>query len=420
MAIVRNASILFVCTMIGNAANYCFQFLMGRTLSIEDYGAMNALLSVSTAVTLPSSAVMMVIAKYASAYSAGANPEAISSLYGGSLKRVALFALLCSLAFLAASLPLKGFLRLESARPAALLSIGIFGAFMMTVNLGMLQGLQKFYHLGAGIGLGGVLRLVLGAALLFLGLRLEGAILATALPALLIFLLTLRPLSGFLSGGRGYRHERLLGYSVPVLAATTAFAFLSNIDLVMARHFLPARDAGLYASVAVLGKALLYLPSSFALAVFPMAAEADALNGDSFKLLDKALLCTGALCMAGVAAFALMPGAIMAALFGDRFAGASGYLKYYGAAMSLMAVLSVIISFNLARRKSAFVYALGAGCAGAVAAIAAFHAGIKGIIISFGAVLLGVTLVSLAQVYRERQSYYRVRNYGFGVLNDNE
>ncbi|HXI10621.1 MAG TPA: hypothetical protein VNK06_07445, partial [Thermodesulfobacteriota bacterium] len=68
MAIVRNASILFVCTMAGNIANYCFQFIMGRHLSIEDFGTMNALLSVSTSITLPTGAVMIVIAKYASTY----------------------------------------------------------------------------------------------------------------------------------------------------------------------------------------------------------------------------------------------------------------------------------------------------------------------------------------------------------------
>jgi O-antigen/teichoic acid export membrane protein len=88
MAIVRNASILFVCTMAGNMANYCFQFIMGRRLSIEDFGTMNALLSVSTSITLPTGAIMIVIAKYASTYRVMADPAGISSLYAMALKKV--------------------------------------------------------------------------------------------------------------------------------------------------------------------------------------------------------------------------------------------------------------------------------------------------------------------------------------------
>lgn len=412
MAIVRNASILFICTMAGNIANYCFQFMMGRSLSMEDFGTMNALLSVSTSITLPTGAIMIVIAKYASTYRVTADSAGISSLYALALKKVAVAAAFVTGSFLALSGLLGSYMRVNDLSTVLILAIGIFGSFMLTVNLGMLQGMQRFYCLGAGIGLGGVLRLALGAVLLAAGLKLNGALLATVFPATLIFTLTVPLLASHLERDcKGFRHDRVLKYSIPVLIASSAFAFLSNIDLIMAKHYLTARDAGLYASAAILGKTMLYLPSSFALAVFPMVSEADMLNGDSFRILDRALLCTIGICAAGALSFTVFPEFIMGVLFGARFAEASAYLKYYGAAMASLAVLSILISFNLARGKTGFIYSLVAGSALTVTGIMLYHAGIYEVMVSIAVVFTAIAAVNLWLVYRERRFFYRERNY---------
>lgn len=411
MTIVRNASIIFVCTMAGNVANYFFQFIMGRSLSLEDFGTMNALLSLISGITLPASAIMIVIAKYASTYTVTGEDDGLNALYQMSLKRISLMGVAVSAVFILISGPLRAYLRVDNISALMILPIGIFGSFLMTVNLGMLQGLQRFYYFGAGLGLGGVLRLALGMAFLIIGLRLNGAILATVLPTVLIFAITVAPLSAYLKGSSSYRHERLIKYSVPVLVSSSAFAFISNIDLIMAKHFFDPRDAGIYAATAVIGKTLLYLPSSFALAVFPMVAKADIQNGDSFKILDRALLCTICLCGAGLAAFAVAPGLIVKVLFGANFAPAAGFLEYYGVSMALLSVLSILISFNLARGKTAFVYSLAGGGAMMVAAVNVFHSSIEEVILSVAAVFFFVTAFNLWLVYRERHIYYREKNY---------
>lgn len=409
MALVKNASIIFVCTMAGNAANYCFQFAMGRSLSLEDFGTMNALLSLITSITLPTSAVMLVIARYASLYSITGEKGKLGSLYKVSLRKISVAAVIITAAFIMAGPLIKDYLKLDSVLPVTVLSIGIFGSFLMTVNLGMLQGLQRFYYLGGGIGLGGVLRLGLGVVFLYFGFRLNGALLATVLPTLLIFIATMAPLHGYLGSSGACKHERILRYSVPVFLSSAAFAFLSNIDIIMVKHFLDPKEAGLYSAVAVLGKTLLYLPSSFALAVFPMVSEADVVNGDSFRILDRALLCTVGLCAAGIAGFAIMPDFLIGLLFGRQFAPAGAYLKYYGTAMALLAVLSIIISFNLARARTGFIYSLVIGGAASVAAVHAFHSTILEVVVSIMAVFFAVAVINMVQVFRERAVYYRDR-----------
>lgn len=411
MAIVRNASILFICTMTGNFSNYCFQFLMGRSLAIEDYGTMNALLSVTMSITLPTSAIMFVVAKYSSTYLARGHGSGLSSLYRTALRRVSAAAAAVSAGFLIASPQLAGYLNVESVTPVALLAVGIAGSFLMTVNLGMHQGMQRFLYLGAGLGLGGVLRLVLGGGFVLAGAGLNGAILATVVPAVIIFAITFVPLSVLL-GDRGeeFRHERIMRYSVPVVISTSAFAFLSNIDLILVKHFLAPAEAGIYASVAVLGKTMLYLPSAFALAVFPMVSESTELNGDSFKILDKSLACTAALSAGGLVLFAAFPDVIIGVLFGERFLAAAPYLVYYGGAMSMMAVVSILISFNLARSKTGFIYSLAMASVLVVALIHRFHSGPAEVMAVLVGVFFLLTAHNLALVYRERRLFYRLRN----------
>lgn len=413
MALIRNASILFVCTMAGSASNYFFQFVMGKSLSIEDYGAMNALLSVIMAITMPTSAIMLVVAKYASTYAATGEREGISALYSASLKRITLLALAVSAVFMLLSGYVRAYLRIDGLSPVLILSIGIFGSFILTVNFGMLQGLQRFSYLGLGIGLSGVLRLLLGVAFILLGMRLSGALLATALPAVAIFFLTAVPLFPYLRRTDAlFRHSRILNYSIPVLFSSVAFAFLSNIDLIMARHFLGAKDVGVYAAVAVLGKTMFYLPSAFALAVFPMVSESIAVEGDSFKILDKALLFTVFICAGALILFALLPEKIIGLLYGPRFYAGAAYLKYYGSAMALLSALSIIISFNLARGKTFFMYSLAAGCVLIVGLLNIFHSGIGEILTSILAVFFALTAFNVWKVYRERHVYYRERDFG--------
>ncbi len=410
MEIVKNGTILFVCTMVGNVSNYCFQFLMGRTLSIEDFGAMNALLSVMMSVTLPTGAIMFVIAKYVSTYRARGEAAKIGSIYRKALGRIALLAAFISLLFMLSAGWLGNYLRIDDVQAVLILAVGIFGAFVLTVNLGILQGIQRFYYLGAGLGLGGVLRLVLGVLFVLAGLGLKGALLATVLPTLLIFGLTMAPVYPYagLKGADG-AHTRILNYSVPVFLSSAVFAFLSNIDLVMVRHFFDPVEAGLYSSVVVLGKTMLYLPSAFALAMFPMVSEQDALNGDSFRILDRALLCTLALCLAGLAVFVIAPGPLITTLFGARFSGAAHLLKYYGLAMTFMALVSILMSFNLARHRTTFIYSMAAGGVMLVVFINVFHSSIKEVLGVMMSVFFFIAAFNLLQVYRERQVFYRLR-----------
>lgn len=410
MTLIKGGTILFIASLLGNISNYLFQFFMGRYLSVEDYGTMNAALSMLVIGAIPSGTIMIVVAKYISMFKAKEEDAHITSLYRNSLTKMAAVGAVCFVPFLIFNNSITGYLKMDSAWPVIITGIGFFGAIVVTVNLGMLQGLQRFYYLGAGIGLGGFSKLFFGVVFVLLGFGLNGAIAAPVVSVFAIFAITIVPLHVYFKKRENvekYTKDILL-YGVPVLVSSIAFTMLTYIDLIIVKHIFSPEEAGLYAAVTILGKTILYLPGAFVLALFPMVSESHALNNNTFKILDKALFYTIGISMIGVLGFFIFPELAVKMLFGSKFVGAAPLLKFYGMAMMFMAIMSILISFNLARHKTGFIYSLVGGCILLIILLNIFHSSLFTVIFIIMAVNFCLAAINLWMVYRDKKVFYSV------------
>ncbi len=405
MDLLKSGAAVMAGSMAGNISNYLFQLLMSRHLSVEDYGAMNSVFSMLVIVAIPAAAVMLVTAKYISSYNARGDALLISSLYRNSLVKMSLAGALAFLPFAAFSGEVSAYLKINSHVPVLLAGVSVLFTFVFTVNLGMLQGLKRFYLLGACLGLAGAVKLAAGGLSALMGLGLNGAIGAAAFTTPVLFALTAIPLLGhFRKAAPEARSEtrEIALYALPVLFSALAFTAITNIDMIIVRHLFTSEEAGLYAAASVLGKTVLFLPSAFVLALFPAVAESHALDRDAFAVLDRGLLVTALMSAAGVAAFALFPELAIRMLFGKRFIAAAPFLKLYGLAMAFMAVISVLISFNLARNRTGFIYSLAAASIALFALLHVFHGGLQAVMFVVLGVHTALAAFNLFLVYRER------------------
>lgn len=410
MNLIKGGAILFIASMAGNISNYLFQFFMGRYLSVEDYGTMNAALSMLVIVAIPSGTIMIVMAKYVSMFKAKDEEAHIASLYRNSLTKMAAVGAVCCFPFLIFNNSITGYLKMDSAWPVIITGIGLFGALVVTVNFGMLQGLQRFYYLGAGMGLAGFCKLFFGVVFVLLGFGLNGAIAAPVVSVFAIFVITIVPLHAYFKKRENvekYTKDILL-YGVPVFVSSIAFTMLTYIDLIIVKHIFSPEEAGLYAAVTILGKTVLYLPGAFVLALFPMVSESHALNNNTFKILDKALFYTVGISMIGVLGFFLFPELAIRVLFGNKFSNAAPLLKFYGLAMMFMAITSILISFNLARHKTGFIYTLVVGCILLIILLDIFHSSLFTVIFIIMAVNFCLAAINLWMVYQDKKVFYRV------------
>src|SRR6266545_2401708 len=263
--------------------------------------------------TVPGLALQAVVARH-TALRAG-DRRAVAELWSRTLVAVSWVSLGLGLAVAAAAPALAAFLHLGSIVPALWLAANILPLPLVSALQGMLQGMQRFGALAGVLLLNAAARLAVGVALVAAGHGVDGALAASVAGSVLAMLLPLalvRPVLAAASssssgrgswrtwagrggaggswctwagrggagssgaGGRG-------GLAAPGAAAlgrevgAAALAFLgllllTNMDLLLARHYLAAEASGLYAAGAVVAKIAYWAPQFVATIVFPRLA----------------------------------------------------------------------------------------------------------------------------------------------------
>ena len=171
---VRSSIILFIFMMIGHVSNYLFQFIIGRFFTLKEFAAFNSVMSFFLIGSISSGTIMFVIAKYVSIFRVKEEGRKIIYFYSQSLKKVALAVTIFFIIFTALSKPIQMYLRIDSVLPVILVGFIIAVFYLINLNLGLLQGYQRFVYISAFSALSVALRLVLGIVLLYLGCRVVG------------------------------------------------------------------------------------------------------------------------------------------------------------------------------------------------------------------------------------------------------
>jgi O-antigen/teichoic acid export membrane protein len=414
--LVRGSLVLFMGNLTGSACNYFFQFLMSRSLSVSDFGAMNSLLSLVMIATVPASSLLLVPAKYVSNFMANGEPEKVRILQEKLLATLTRYGFVVLLLALLSSPWFARYLHIASPVPVIIAFLLILCSFIVPINFGTLQGLQRFPQLGRLAGASGLMRLGFGAALVVLGLRLNGAMLAVLCSSLVLLFMSFWYLRGLPRtdphvDDLGIGVRRIAEYSLPVVLSSLGIVALTNLDLILVKHYFAPEEAGLYAAVAVLGRTIFYLPGVVVTAMFPVVSESFALRKNTLPLLRKAVWVTMLLGGSGLLIFLLVPDLMLSFLFGRVFSQGAPFLRIFALAMFCMAITNVVVNFQLAVEKNSFLVALLAGCLTEITLISFFHESLLTVLLivtGINLILLTVVLYQVAKFrfdcsHRERQ-----------------
>ncbi|RKY73155.1 MAG: hypothetical protein DRQ14_04780 [Candidatus Latescibacterota bacterium] len=383
--LVRGSVLLFGGIVVGNLGHYLFQMYMSRNLRVEDFGALNSLLSLLALISIPSGTILLVTARQVAELG---SHDAVGAFFRGTLARVSVVAASLLALSLALGPKVGKFLRVTSPLPVLILAGVVAVTLVTSAGLGVLQGLKKFFHLALNQGLAGLLRLAFGVVLS--PYRLNGALLATLLSAAVVWGVSLVPLREFLRGRGGYRADLDLGAWAPVMGALFCFALLTNADLILVKHYFRAELAGIYSAASVLGKALLFLPMSVALALFPLVPGSSEVA--SKRTAERALILAGAGLGVGTALFLLFPGLILGLVFGRTYSDAGNILRWFGLAAPPYGLAYVLVHYHLAKWRYKFLYPMALACTAELVLIGTFHGSLLQVVRSFAGVGYGLLL----------------------------
>jgi O-antigen/teichoic acid export membrane protein len=374
--LARASSLMFIATIGGGILGYVFQVLMGRMLSVSDYGVFVTLMALLAVAGVPLGTLSMVVSRRASEYRAKNQPERVAAMFWWINQRVlwiALAVVLCALPFTPF---LRDYAQLESLVSAWIFLLLTFTMLFGPVNNAFLQAQQNFRWLAIAGVAGHGFKLLFCVALVYAGFKLNGVLMGMVLATITIWLMTYLPLRAEVALPTGVEppkdHLSFKG-AIPVLIANFSFAVMTQLDLLLVNHYFDAHQAGIYASAAILGKAVIYLPGAIVIAMFPMVAENESRSQSSAHLFINAMVLTAALSGAGALFYFLFADEIMTLFYGQKYPGAAELLKYYGFAMLPLSLIMVAEHFLIAKGRLIFAYIMILGIPFVLLAAQAYH-----------------------------------------------
>ncbi len=373
-----NNMLLLGTNVLAGIFAYLLHPFLGHVLGIQQYGQVAALIALTTVLTTPTQIISTVAAKYASSLSASEDYAQLNDF----IRRLTVIFLVTGVVTTAVFIMFSGyiaaFLNLDSSQGVIILGFIFLIEFVTPLNLGAIQGLERFGWYSTMTFLTAFLRLTFAVGFVLLGLGVNGVILGVVVSAILTYLLSFQPLVKVLKGPRlpTGSLRSLWSYSVLALVAAGGIVALSTIDTVLARHFLSDHEAGLYAALATIGKIVLFVTSSVSMVLFPKVVALQK-NGESHvREAGQAILGVLLLSVAAEVPCLLVPALITKLMFGPAFAAIAVQLAPYGLAMLLLALGQVLMTYFLACGNRSFVIMILAACILQVGLIFWHHADI--------------------------------------------
>lgn len=388
---------MFAASSIASFFNLFYQLAMLKVMPREQFASLNSLVSLLVILSVPAAAFTAMVTKHVSTYNARKKLEHLKAIWRKLALHTFCFSLSVFILIVFFRQNIALFLHLDSFNSIVILGLIFFFTCISSVVTGGLQGLEKFKWL-ALIGLSaGFLKVFFSLVLVkSIGDMLLAGLIGFLLPTVLGILFSLWPLR-FLARGAAKEKVGLKGlylYVFPVLMVSLCFALVTNVDLLLVKHFF-FREAQDYSVAQMVGKIILSIPGAIYMVMFSRASSLHALNTSSRDILKRSLTYTFILSFSAVALYNLFPGLVFKILA----AGASEEVILLGRLFSLSmlfyALSNVLCAYQLSIERYGFIKTLVPIVILQIIAICLFHQTTSGVL---GIMLAGSLLIFVLNV----------------------
>lgn len=353
--IISGSLVLFIGSMFASFGSYLYHLLMGRMLGPVRYGELESIISILYLLTIIISTLILVVTRVTAKLKGKENLAGISSVFFYFTRKFLVWGGALSLFLIIISPLVVSFLRLSSVFPLILASLGFFVGLMMAISRGVLQGLLKFKEFSLSSLVENGLKVPIAVLLVILGFKVNGAVFALLLAALAAYLLTLFYLR-FLNLNAGQKpnlgKRDFISFAFPVFFFNLSFTSLFTLDTILVKHFFSAHDAGLYASLAVLGKIIYFGSSPIPMVLFPMVVEHHSRGKKYHHLLFTSFILVLLICSGLVLTYFLVPKLMVLLLFGKEYLEIVPLLGWMGVFIALYSLGYLLTNFFLSIEKT--------------------------------------------------------------------
>lgn len=346
--IVQSSLVLLVAFGIYNAINYAFHFSMARLLTVADYGVLAVLYSLLYIFGVLSESIQTVVVKYASSQKGDGK---LKSLLRKSMRKGIMFATLLFVIYI----PVASILAYLLEIPYLLVLLNGVLIFLMTllpINRGILQGRQRFKALGASMVTESILKVIFALALVYIGWRVYGAVLATIL-AMIGSLVLSWSLLGSVRKSKEQNADTIgiYDYSQPVIVLMFCIFLFYSLDIIIARMVFDPDTAGMYAIASTIGKVIFLGTQPISRALFPISAASANSKAKNREFLKNAVILLLACVFVALIALMLFPEFLVKLFSGKTLVSAHEIVLFTGIGAGLLSITNLVLLYRISRSK---------------------------------------------------------------------
>ena len=344
---IADSSLLFLAMLLVNAGNYFINLALGRVLGPASFAEASIIATLVLMLSFIAVGIQLTSAKLAASESDDTKRNN-SILWLNTW--VTKSALVLSIVMLVASPFIKSYLHFQSILPLVIIAIGLPFFFALSIKRGMLQGTEQFGQLAKSYLLEMTFRLSITFVALMTALYFfeQLTTLAVAIGFLFSFFAT-----GFFKLEKGEakindeQKNTILKFIAIIGIYELSQIVINNSDVILAKHFFEAKEAGLYAAIALIGRVVYFGTWTIVTLLFPKVIQREREGLPHTKLFWGALTmvaCIGILIVLACYAF---PEFIIGLLFGSEYLIASDLLWVYAMSTTLFACANVFAYYHL-------------------------------------------------------------------------
>lgn len=372
--VARHGALMVLSGLLVGLFGYLYNFFMGVMLPRDEYGTLFSLISLSMVVAMFTQTFQTSTSRFVSMLKIEGSAGKVRYLWISALRRSMLGGLLLFLLLALASPLLASFLKIENEWYFVLLFSSLVFSMALSVNQGVLQGLQRFVPLGFTQVLGSVLKFALGILLVGLGLGVNGGLLPFLIVSVGLFAVSLLFIGDVVkTTSQKYEITGLFSYAGWTLFAVFAFAMVTNVDVMLSQHYLSPDSHGDFAAISLLGRMALYAPMGIGVAMFPKTSELFESGGDVPRVLRRAGLYTLLLGAAVIVAYCLLSPFIIDFVFDGKYHIGLVEIVKYSSAMLLFSLSFLFMNYFLSTNQTRVAFVLGGALGLEVILVSLFH-----------------------------------------------
>lgn len=385
--LVRGSLIVFLGSTITSAINYLYHMVLGRMLGPSDYGIFSSLLSLTYVYGIPVGVLNLVSLKYISSLRQSGGVGQAAGFFRWFGKKILIFSFFLFFVSLAVSSLAAGFLRLPSVFLVILANVinlvGIYSGFYSSA----LQGFFRFGLNTIASACSTLFKIISAVIFVYLGWRVSGVLFSL----LLASLLGLTLVSCFVRKNINISKEKvkevkipfheMLKYAFPVLLSSLALTSFYTTDILLVKNLFPAEEAGLYASLALLGKIVFFASSSIGIVMFSLVAGKRAKGENCRRVYLNSFLLVFCVSFCLTAVYFLFPEMMVSLLFGSRYLAIAPLLGLFAVFMSFYALVYLTVNFFLAAARTVMIILPLIGAVLQIILIFSFHTSLRQVVL---------------------------------------